>query len=167
MKLALVVSWLNQYGGAECVREVMHDVFPDAPVFTSIYRASALLSAFKAWDIRVSFLDRLALINQRSLMPLYPAAFESLDLRGYDRVLSITSAFAHGVRLSPGTEHICYCLTPARFLWNYKDYVENERIGTMARLVLPFLLTLLGGLALILIAILFIVRVLKRSLPDD
>jgi glycosyltransferase involved in cell wall biosynthesis len=136
-KVALVASWLNQYGGAERVLEVAHDLFPDAPVFTSTYWRAAMPAAYKTWDIRVTFIDRLPLRNQRLLLPLYPAAFESLDLRGYDVILSITSAFAHGVRVPAGARHICYCLTPARFLWNYAAYVERERIGRLPRLILP------------------------------
>lgn len=138
MKVALVASWLNQYGGAERCLEAAHAVFPDAPVFTSTYWAQAMPAAYKKWDVRVSFLDRIPIANQRLLLPLYPAAFESLDLSGYDRVLSMTSAFAHGVRVPPGARHICYLFTPARFLWNYADYVERERIGRLPRLFLPF-----------------------------
>jgi glycosyltransferase involved in cell wall biosynthesis len=138
-RVALVASWLNQYGGAERVLEVAHDLFPNAPVFTSTYWSAAMPAEYRNWDIRSSFLDRLPLArnNQRWLLPLYPAAFESLDLRGYDIILSITSAFAHGVRVPSGGRHICYCLTPARFLWSYGEYVERERIGRLPRAVLP------------------------------
>ncbi|MCL4486563.1 MAG: glycosyltransferase [Chloroflexi bacterium] len=135
--VALVASWLNQYGGAERVLEVAHELFPDAPLFTSTYWPAALPPAYRTWDIRVSFLNRLPIANQRLLLPLYPLAFESLDLTGYDRILSITSAFAHGVRLPERAEHVCYCLTPARFLWSYEDYVRRERIGRLPRAVLP------------------------------
>jgi glycosyltransferase involved in cell wall biosynthesis len=137
VKVALAASWLNQYGGAERVLEVAHELFPEAPVFTSTYCPGAMPAAYRTWDIRVSFLDRLPWSKQRWLLPLYPYAFESLDLRGYDRVLSISSAFAHGVQLPPGAQHVCYCLTPARFLWNYADYVERERIGRVPRALLP------------------------------
>lgn len=143
MKIALVASWLNQYGGAERVLEAAHDLYPNAPVFTSTYWPAAMPPAYKTWDIRVSFLGRLpfAQKSQRLWLPLYPAAFESLDLQAYDVALSITSAFAHGVRLPNGARHICYCLTPARFLWNYRDYVEREQINSLARAVLPIFIT--------------------------
>ncbi len=137
MKVALVASWLNQYGGAERVLEAAHELFPAAPVFTATFAPAALPAAYRAWDIRASFLDRLPIADKRLLLPLYPTAFESFDLRGYDRVVSITSAFAHGVRRPPGAQHICYCLTPARFLWNYHDYVQHEQIGRLPRLILP------------------------------
>ncbi len=142
-RVALVASWLNQYGGAERCLEVAHDLFPAAPVFTSTYWPSAMPAAYRTWDIRTSFLNRFPVANQRLLLPLYPLAFESLDLSGYDRVLSMTSAFAHGVRLPNGSSHFCYLFTPARFLWNYRDYVENERIGRLPRAVLPLFIAAL------------------------
>ncbi len=140
MKVALVASWLNQYGGAERVLEAAHELFPAAPVFTATYAPAALPAAYRAWDIRSSFLDRLPITNKRLLLPLYPAAFESFDLRGYDRIVSITSAFAHGVRRPRDARHLCYCLTPARFLWNYDDYVRREQIGRLVRIMLPALI---------------------------
>ena len=139
MNLAIVCSWLNQYGGAERVLEVVHDMYPQAPVFTSIYRPEALPTSYRSWDIRPSFLNRLPLIRRwhQALLPLYPLGFESLDLRGYDVVLSLTSAFGHGVITPAETQHVCYCLTPARFLWNYDSYIEREGLGRLARLALP------------------------------
>ncbi len=136
-KVALVVSWLNQYGGAERVLEAAHDLFPAAPIFTSVFTPHVFPPAYRAWDIRPSPLNRLPIQNHRWLLPLFPAAFESFDLRGYDLILSITSAFAHGVRVPLGARHMCYCLTPARFLWNYADYVANEQIGRAPRAILP------------------------------
>lgn len=145
MKLALVFSWLNQYGGAERVLEVLHDMYPAAPIYTSIYRPKALPERYRSWDIRPSFLNRLPLIKRRHqpFLPLYPLAFESFDLRGYDVVLSLTSAFGHGVITPAEARHICYCLTPARFLWNYHAYIEREGVGRLAQWTLrPFLKSL-------------------------
>ncbi|MCD6519429.1 MAG: glycosyltransferase [Anaerolineae bacterium] len=142
MKLAIVCSWLNQYGGAERVLEVVHEMYPQAPIYTSIYRPEALPSKYRSWDIRPTFLDRLPLIKHwpQPFLPLYPLGFESLDLRGYEVVLSITSAFAHGVITPAETRHVCYCLTPTRFLWNYHAYIEREGVGPIVRAALqPFL----------------------------
>jgi glycosyltransferase involved in cell wall biosynthesis len=97
-------------------------------------------ATYRAWDIRTSFLNGLPIANQRLLLPLYPAAFESFNLTGYDTLVSITSAFAHGIKMPAGARHICYCLTPARFLWSYADYVERERIGRLPRLMLPWMI---------------------------
>lgn len=143
MKIAFVVSWLNQHGGAERVLEAAHVLYPDAPVYTSIYDPRALPDFYRSWDIRPSFLDRLPGVHRHHqlYLPFYPLAFESFDLREYDVVLSIPSAFAHGVLTPSTSRHICYCLTPARFLWQYREYVENETVGRSARLVLPLLIS--------------------------
>jgi glycosyltransferase involved in cell wall biosynthesis len=84
-------------------------------------------------------MQRLPLVtsHHQPYLPLYPLAFESFDLSRYQVVISNSSAFCKGVLTPPHTLHICYCLTPMRWVWNYKAYVERERIGKAARLVLP------------------------------
>jgi glycosyltransferase involved in cell wall biosynthesis len=78
----------------------------------------------------------------RAYFPLYPSAFESFDLNGYDLILSSSSAYAKGVIPPPGAVHICYCHTPMRFAWRTRDYVAREGIGPL-RPALGLLLTLL------------------------
>ncbi len=77
----------------------------------------------------------------RAYFPLYPSAFESFDLSGYELILSSSSAFAKGVIPPPGARHICYCHTPMRFAWRTDAYVEREGIGGAARALLSILLT--------------------------
>lgn len=143
LKLAIIVSWLNQYGGAERVLEAAHALFPDAPVYTSMYDPQVMPQAYRAWDIRVSFMNRLPFVHRRHqlFLPLYRYAFEAFDLSEFDVVLSITSAFAHGVKKRGGARHICYCLTPARFLWQYDEYVQHEAVSPTARKFLPALVS--------------------------
>jgi glycosyltransferase involved in cell wall biosynthesis len=138
LKVAVVCSWLNQYGGAERVLEVIHAMYPQAPVYTSIFWPQALPAAYREWDIRPSFLNRLPFIHQHHqwFLFFYPYAFESFDLSQYDLVLSVTSAFAHGIATRHEALHICYCLTPARFLWDYRTYVAREGFR-FAQWVLP------------------------------
>jgi len=115
-------------------------MYPEAPIYTSIFWPQALPTAFQQWDVRPSFLNRLPFIRRHHqwFLPLYPYAFDQLDLSGYELVLSVTSAFAHGVVTSPKTLHICYCLTPARFLWDYPNYTAREGLNRLARLVIPW-----------------------------
>ena len=140
MRVALVHDYLNQYGGAERVLEALHHLYPDAPVYTSIYDPASMPAHFKSWDIRTSFLQRIPLARQlhRSFLLLYPTAFESFDLRGYDVVVSNSSAWSKFVITPPETLHVCYCLTPMRWAWNYEEYVEREQLGGIVRRVLPF-----------------------------
>jgi glycosyltransferase involved in cell wall biosynthesis len=143
MKVALVHDYLNQMGGAERVLMAFHEIFPDAPIYTSIYDPARVDPAFRQMDIRTSFMQKLPFVakHHQPFLPLYPFAMENLDLRGYDLVLSSSSAFAKGVITRPETTHICYCHTPMRWCWNYDEYVEREQLGKAARSVLPFLIT--------------------------
>jgi glycosyltransferase involved in cell wall biosynthesis len=77
--------------------------------------------------------------HQRYLL-LYPLAFGGMRLDGYDLVVSNKSAFCLGVKVSTGTRHLCYCLTPTRYVWNYDTYVGQEEASRAARgMVRPFL----------------------------
>jgi glycosyltransferase involved in cell wall biosynthesis len=139
MRLAIVTEDLTQYGGAERVVEVLHAMYPDAPIYTSLFHAPALPAIWSTWDIRTSFLQRIPFGARmhRALLLAYPAAYESFDLSGYDVVLSVSSRFANGVITPPSTLHVNYCLTPMRFAWSYREYVEREALGSTIRAVLP------------------------------
>jgi glycosyltransferase involved in cell wall biosynthesis len=143
MKVALVHDYLNQMGGAERVVMALHEIFPDAPIYTSIYDPDRVDPAFRQMDIRTTFMQKFPLVTKhhQPYLLFYPFAMESLDLRDYDLVLSSSSAFAKGVITKPETTHICYCHTPMRWCWNYAEYVEREQLGKLARKMLPFLIT--------------------------
>lgn len=142
MKVALVHDYLNQMGGAERVVLALHELFPEAPIYTSIYDPQRVDAAFRTMDIRTTFMQKLPLVmkHHQPYLPMYPLAMESLDLRGYDLVLSSSSAFGKGVITRPETLHICYCHTPMRWCWNYDEYVEREQLGGVARRILPLLI---------------------------
>jgi glycosyltransferase involved in cell wall biosynthesis len=145
MRMALVHDWLNQIGGAEDVLESLVEMYPGAPVYTSMYAPEWMPPAYRAWDIRVTWMNRLPGIHrhQQPYLLLYPLAFQGLDLRGYDVILSNKSGFCHGVRVPPGARHICYCLSPTRYVWNLGDYCQRERLPAIAHLLLPPAIALL------------------------
>lgn len=130
MRIALVHDWLNQIGGAEDVLEAMVEMFPRAPVFTSMYWREQMPPAYRRWDIRTSFMDRLPGVyrHHQAFLLLYPLAFRRFNLSGHDLILSNKSGFCIGVRKPRGAVHVCYCLTPTRYVWGYDDYVARERI---------------------------------------
>jgi glycosyltransferase involved in cell wall biosynthesis len=130
IKVALVHDYLNQMGGAEKVLEQFCQIFPDAPVYTSIFDKSKLSTGLNDLDIRSSFLQKLPFMKKhfKKYLPLYPVAFKRMKLSGYDVVLSMSSAFAKGISLDPETVHINYCLTPMRFAWMFESYNEKEKI---------------------------------------
>ena len=120
MRIALVHEYLNQFGGAERVLQVLGAMFPDAPIYTLFYDADATGGVFEGREIRTSFLQKAPFIKKyHRLFPLFmPLAIEQFDFSEFDLVLSISASFAKGIITNPGTRHICYCLTPPRFLWD-------------------------------------------------
>lgn len=144
-RVALVHDYLNQYGGAERVLEALHELFPTAPVYTSIYDAAAMPASYLEWDIRTSWMQNLPGWRKhfRKYFLLYPSAFESFNLGAYDMVISSSSAYAKGVIPRPGAIHICYCHTPMRFGWRTDDYVAREGIDAQTGRVLSILMTFL------------------------
>ncbi|NUQ39288.1 MAG: glycosyltransferase [Caldilineales bacterium] len=128
MSIALVHDWLNQVGGAEDVLIALKQLYPEAPVFTSIYAPAKMPAVMQGWDIRVNWLDRLPGIHDhhQPYLPLYPLGFAGVDLRAYDLVISNKSGFCHGVRTAPAAAHICYCLAPTRYVWQSAAYLARE-----------------------------------------
>ncbi len=142
MNICVVHDYLFQMGGAEKVVAELHRIYPEAPIYTSIYRPDRVSPEFHKMDIRTTFLQQFAWMDHhaRKLLPLYPSAFENFNLEGYDVVLSSSSAFAKGVITPPGTLHICYCYTPMRFAWMYHAYIEREEFNRAIRCILPFMI---------------------------
>ena len=143
MRIALVHDYLNQYGGAERVLEELHELYPSAPIFTSMFDPKAMPAVYRQMDIRTSFMQRLpgVMRHHQPYLPLYPLAFESFDFGDFDVVLSNSSAFCKGVVTDPRTLHVCYCLTPMRWVWDYRGYVQRENLGRLPRLGLPPLIS--------------------------
>jgi glycosyltransferase involved in cell wall biosynthesis len=138
MRLALVHDWLNQRGGAEDVLETLVRMFPQAPVYTSIYAPEAMPPGYRDWDIRTLWIDRLPGIHShhQPYLPAYPLAWSGCDLSEYYVLLSNKSGFCHGVRHGPQTLHVCYCLAPTRYVWELDAYIAREGLGGMARAAL-------------------------------
>ncbi|HYV33439.1 MAG TPA: glycosyltransferase family 4 protein, partial [Candidatus Limnocylindria bacterium] len=109
-------------GGAERVLDALHELFPDAPVFTLVFDPQ-FKQKYSSWDIRTSGLQTLYLMLNKFqyLLPLIPWGVDNLNFSGYDVVISSSSGFIKNIRVPKNCVHINYCYTPARFLWSDKD----------------------------------------------
>ncbi len=141
-KIAIVYDWIDKWGGVERVLLTLHEMFPQAEFYTSYYDDKKALWA-KDLNINTSFIQKLPKFIKGiriASLPFYPYAFESFDFSGYDLVISVTSSFAKSIITKRGTRHICYLLTPTRFLWSQEsDYFKN---ATIKSLLSPYLSTL-------------------------
>lgn len=127
MKIALVYDRVNKIGGAERVLVALHEMWPDAPLFTAVYNSKTARWA-DVFEIKTSFLQKIPFIRTRHelLAWITSFAFSKFDFSKYDVVLSITSAEAKNINCGPNTLHICYCLTPTRYLWSHKGFYETD-----------------------------------------
>jgi glycosyltransferase involved in cell wall biosynthesis len=126
--VALVHDYLNQEGGAERVVLAMAAIWPDAPIYTSLYRPDSTFPGFGAADVRTSPLHQLPVDGGfRNLFPLYPAAFRSFGALDHEIVISSSSGWAHSVRTAARSFHAVYCHAPARWLYGGEHLVDSRR----------------------------------------
>jgi glycosyltransferase involved in cell wall biosynthesis len=123
--------------GGEKVLEELCNLFSDADVFTNVYVPGRISDAIRRHRVQTTFIHKLpgAVRYHQKYLPLMPLALEQLDLRGYDLVISTEAGPAKGVIVSPGALHLCYCLSPMRYLWDlYHEHLGYS--GPLTRLVM-------------------------------
>jgi glycosyltransferase involved in cell wall biosynthesis len=136
MKCAIVHYWLLGMRGGEKVLESLCKLFPEADIFTLFYNPAATSPTIRSHNVYTSFLNPAQRVH-RYLLPLAPLALESLDLRGYDLVISSESGPAKGIIASAATRHLCYCHSPMRYLWDlYPDYLHDWTQSKVKRALL-------------------------------
>jgi glycosyltransferase involved in cell wall biosynthesis len=141
-KIAIVHDWLTNMGGAEPLVLEIHKLFPDAPIYSSVYDAEKM-PAFRDIDVRTTSLQsRLpkALRYKHVLWPTFRAkAFRDLDLSEFDIIISSSSAEAKSVRKTrPGQVHIAYIHTPPRYYWShYEEFRKEFTFGALTPLIRP------------------------------
>ncbi len=138
MRVALIHDWLTAMRGGERVLAELCELFPEAPIFTLFHQPGTVCRLIEAREIRCSFLNRIPGIGRsyRHLLPFFPLAVSTLDVKGFDLILSVSHAVAKSIRKPPGSIHVCYCLTPMRYIWDmqqdYFQYADSLRIGQTA-----------------------------------
>lgn len=143
MRTAIVTDWLTQMGGAERVVLAIKELFPDAPLFTTVYNPDTVDRVFHDMDIRTSFIQKLpgAKKSYQKYLPLMPTAVEQFDLTEFDLVISSSSSVAKGICTKADTVHICYCHTPMRYAWDfYHEYLNGPDVGRIKRKLIPWLM---------------------------
>lgn len=133
MKVAIVHDQLQEFGGAERVLVALHDMFPEADIYTSFYNKSALgvhgnhiqeKKIITSWADKVPFMKRL----YSPLRFITPLIWESFDFKGYDLVLSSSGGYmSKGVITRPETVHICYLHHQPKYLYYYETAREWQR----------------------------------------
>ena len=144
MKIAIVHEWLTVWAGAERVLKEILGLYPQADLFVFFDRLPAPQRIHLPKEPKgQTFLGSIPHIERhyRNLLPLMPRAIESLDLGGYDLILSSSHAVAKGVLPRPGQLHLCYCHTPPRYLWDMTEaYFSRDMAGRLKKFLASLLL---------------------------
>ncbi|MBI4540925.1 MAG: glycosyltransferase [Gemmatimonadetes bacterium] len=122
--------------GGERVLEALLALYPDAEIFTLLHVPGSVSRRIEEHPIHTSFVSRLPRAAElyRYYLPLFPAAVERFDLRGFDLVISSSHCAAKAVRAPLGVPHLCYCHTPMRYVWDrYDDYFGAGRARPWVR----------------------------------
>ena len=135
IKVALVCDWLTELGGAERVLLAFHEMYKNAPIYTSQYR-SRKAHWFKGMDVRTGWLQPFPAWSRRLIVPLRQHFFAHLDLSEYDLIISVTGADAKFIQ--PRGKHICFCHVPTQYYWGkYHEYLKNPGFGSLNPLIRP------------------------------
>jgi glycosyltransferase involved in cell wall biosynthesis len=135
VRVAIVHHWFVTRGGGERVAECIASLFPEAEIFTLMTDAPGIPEGLRERSIHTSFLQKFPLAKNyhRHMLPLYPAATEGLDLRGFNLVISSDSGPIKGVRVDKDAVHFCYCHSPMRYLYDgYETYRKHMGVATRA-----------------------------------
>ncbi len=127
MKIALVHDYLKEYGGAERVLEALHEIWPKAPIYTTVFIPRFLgphRKRVEKWNVKPSFLQYIPM-KGKLLSPfrfIGPLIFKSMNLKEYDVVIvsaAGTYTSPNFINVGPKTLHVCYYHTPPRYLYGY------------------------------------------------
>lgn len=136
-RIAIVYDWIDKWGGVERVLLTLHEMFPNAIFYTSYFDKDSASWA-KDLKIKTSYLQKFPSFIKKSRILsfiFYPFVFESFDFSGFDLVISVTSSFGKSIITKPNTQHICYLLTPTRYLWSHQqDYINNKLVNYLDKL---------------------------------
>ncbi|WP_174298639.1 glycosyltransferase [Sphingomonas bacterium] len=123
-RIAVVCDGFLTYGGSERVVEAILRIHPHADLFALV---DFLPPHARGWlngrQVRTSFLQHVPFARRhlRKLVALWPLAIEQFDFEGYDLVISVQFAVAHGVLTKPYQPHVAYISSPMRYAWDLQD----------------------------------------------
>lgn len=126
-RIALFYDWLNQWGGGERLLLDILKIYPNAPIFTSVYDPDKTPWLPKNIKIKTSFLNRFSFFKKNSVIStlLQPIALEQFNFSNFDLVISLTSMHGKCLLIPPNVRHICYCLNPNRHLYFQNNPLFN------------------------------------------
>ena len=132
MKVAIIHYWWLTNRGGESVASALLELYPEADLYLHVYDKKSvqeLIGKHHKGKIFTTFISKLPFSKRfyQLYLPLMPFALEKLDLSSYDLIISNESGPTKGVITDPEAVHICYQLSPMRYIWDmYHDYINKK-----------------------------------------
>lgn len=126
MRIAYAHDWLTSWRGGEKVLAALLEIYPDAPIYTLFYDPEAMPASIRRRDVRFPRSLNPWRKFRKALLPILPAAAESLPLESYDLIISTSSCVMKGVMTGPQTQHICYIHSPMRYIWDQRSHYLDQ-----------------------------------------
>ena len=143
LRVAIVHDYLRTYGGGERVLEALHEIWPQASVFVAtadFSRLGIFAPLFRKMKIKTTWVQKIPLFRKYPLLyrPFLPLIWNSIDLSGYDVIISSSGAnMAKNINKPKHVLHICFCHTPPRFLYGYET--ENRWFSQTSKFLTSFI----------------------------
>ncbi|MFT5423719.1 MAG: glycosyltransferase involved in cell wall biosynthesis [Phycisphaerales bacterium] len=138
-RIALAHDWLVGLRGGEKVLDsiarLVEARHTPGPLYTMFASKKSITPAIDRLGVRTSGLNKYPASMRRWLLPRYPAAVASLSNRfdadhnahPINLLVSTSSAAIKALATAESVPHLCYCHTPARYLWDQEhEYAKGS-----------------------------------------
>jgi len=142
LKVAIVADWITNPGGDDKVLWALHELYPEAPIFTTIFNGKKM-SKYKKCDVRTTFLQHMPFSRSKSQLyiPLMTQALSKFDFSDFDIIISSSHTIGKNINVPKHCKHICYCHTPIRYVWapEVDDISNRINLGPFKKPLLCYL----------------------------
>jgi len=132
-RIALAHDWLVSLRGGEHVLDRLARLFGPTTLYTLVSNGSSLTPAIDACDVQPSLLQHLPGASgplRRWYFPIMPWAVGRIKVAPCDVLISTSSAVMKSIRPPRGVPQLCYCHSPARYIW---EQTADYAIGSAGR----------------------------------
>lgn len=145
MKIAITHDYFRDYRGGEKVIRAVHEVWPNAPIFTGIVDRAKLKQ--QGWDLRhVNLHSSFVQWLWKPLRNIFPRYYFTLffipgfllfNFKKFDVILSSASYAGNYIR-KKNALHISYIHTPPRFMYGYDTDINVRQMNFIERPIALF-----------------------------
>jgi glycosyltransferase involved in cell wall biosynthesis len=123
LRVALAHDWLTGMRGGEKCLELLGEGFPSAPLYCLVHKKGSVSAIIENREIHASALRHVPNIEKyyRYFLPTFPLAIRTMGRPDADLLISTSHCAAKALPKRKHTKHLCYCFTPMRYAWTFRE----------------------------------------------